>query len=228
MQPNDVHRQLLELDVRHIITTNYDYTLERSSHREPECADIHTESRYSLFRRQTCRGKQVWHAHGEVNKPPTLLLGHDQYVGYLHKARNYLTTLHARERSSKYDYRSPVLHGEYQFDISGRGDYSWLDVFLRDDIHVAGFGMAYSEIGMWWLVGYKERLRLRDSRLPKLSNVGQTIYYYFADEENAEPLRGQLQVLHDLGVKLVRIELDGCYERGWDNMVRQLRRATAA
>jgi hypothetical protein len=221
---NVVHERLMDLDVQDVLTTNYDYCLERATEAPVCSADKHSESRYSLFRCRETQRKRVWHLHGEIEKPATIMLGHDQYVGYLHKARNYLTTLEARSRSSKYDYRSPVLHGQYDFENNSDG-YSWLDVFLRDDVHIAGFSCDYSEIAMWWLIGYKERLRMRDTRLPKQVKVGSTHFYCFTEDAAREPLQGQTQILRDLGVHIVTVDRGASYLHGWQKMCTTIQQA---
>lgn len=217
LQPNEVHRRIMALPVEHLLTTNYDYCLEATAGGTGICVDLHSESRYSLFRCREAASKRVWHIHGEIAKPGTIMLGHDHYVGYLHKARNYLTTDGARSRAGQYDYRSPVLHRRYNFEEDAAG-YSWLDLFLRDDVHIAGFGFDYSEIAMWWLVGYKARLGLSDGRLPKRIEVGRSIFYCFREDALEEPLRGQLEVLHDLGVEIVRVTRGASYMEGWGRM----------
>lgn len=224
LRPNGVHTALMSLPISEVLTTNYDYTLETAVDHASRCVDFHSESRYSLFRCRRAGMSRIWHMHGEVDKPATIMLGHDHYVGYLHKARGYLTSLSARPVNGKYDYRSPVIHGSYDFEQSPSG-FSWLDLFIRDDVHIVGFGCQYSEIAIWWLIGYKERLRLSQSRVPKGIAVGRTRYYYFSEDAEREPLKGQLQVLHDMGVELASVRRGAGYEEGWERLVNSVARA---
>ena len=47
--------------------------------------------------------------------------------------------------------------GSSDFDTVDGMVYSWLDVFLRDDIHIVGLGLDCTEIDLWWAVTYKAR-----------------------------------------------------------------------
>ncbi len=163
--PNsEYHAGIIKTGAKHILTTNYDYNLERGSGVERKDACTHPEQKYSLFRRYQVGSQWVWHIHGEASVPDSLALGHNHYAGSLHHIRDYLVTRSTRVHQVQ-RRESPYLGGDPNFD-SGVHAYSWLDVFLRDDIHIYGFSLDYTEIELWWLLSFKERERLSPRRPP--------------------------------------------------------------
>lgn len=214
--PNWIHKELVSIGGTHILTSNYEYTLEAAGGvGRGKAVDFSSETRYSLFRCREVRSKRIWHIHGEIDKPETIMLGYEQYVGYLYKARNYLTLDSKRQSTGAYDYRSPVIHGRYNFEERTDSIYSWIDIFLRDDVHMVGFTCDYSEIDIWWLLGLKERLRQNDRRVAKGINVGRTVFYYFRPAHLSSRLQGQLAALTNFGVECVPVAVKGSYEEAW-------------
>jgi hypothetical protein len=202
--PFGMHQRLRGLPVRHILTTNYDYAIERADSFGFIPAHLSSESRYSLFRRHHSANQFVWHIHGEADRPATIVLGHDQYVGYLTKTKNYLTPSSYRERIGDH-HRSPLISGIADFE-SGAQPYSWVDLFIRDNIHMVGFGLDYTEIGIWWLITYKARLRAQNPRTPKGVTVGQTTYYFIHPHRITGRDRGRLAMLRSMGVHVHEVD----------------------
>ena len=200
---NECHRRLLNIGTRHIITTNYDYNLESSAHSQHRAASLRRETKYSLFRRRSVGSQFLWHIHGESRSPNSLALGHDHYSGSLHHIRDYLVTRSARSKVKA----SPFMSGIRDFD-SSYGEYSWLDVFLRDDIHIIGFSMDYTEIELWWLLSFKARQSLKGLK------VGETIYYYREPRRPDPRLSAKLAILQSFGVVPRRLSGDS-YEEGY-------------
>ena len=199
------HRQLIQSGVKHILTLNYDYNLEDSSTFKRVDSSLRKEKKYSLFRRNSVGDVHVWHIHGEASAPNTLALGHDHYSGSLHHIREYLVI-------EKMHKKSPFRQGISDFD-KGNMLYSWLDIFLRDDIHFYGCSMEYSEIELWWLLSYKERLRL------KRESVGNTHYYYFEDDKPQTRNQAKVAILESFGVRTKKLEGANHLE-GFDHFIK--------
>ena len=73
--PNEFHTKFLNLNVEHILTTNYDYNLERSSYNDHgKAANVLTERKYNLFRRRNVNDRYIWHIHGEADAPNSINL----------------------------------------------------------------------------------------------------------------------------------------------------------
>lgn len=196
-----LHVKFVELfDV--ILTTNYDYTLECILGPFSEDGTLHPETRYSLFRRSLHGKKAIWHVHGELNRPNSLVLGYDHYVGYVQKIRNYVT---AGITIANYpgSFRSPFKQGVTDFESHSKY-FSWVDHFLRDTVHIVGLGLDFSEIDLWWLLLHKWR---RGS-----SRSGKTYFYDLKSTDGRNNSRNSL--LKSFGVTLDLVAAKN-YEAGY-------------
>jgi hypothetical protein len=208
LKPNEVHAELMGLGWRTVLTTNYDYNLETVSGEHFRASNLASESTYSLFRRRSSSKCSVWHIHGELTGPRTMMLGLHQYAGYLQKLRQYLTT---KANGSPF-----VFGGDEDWEKEGRR-HSWADLFLRDHVHIVGFGFDYAEIALWWLLSYKQRLKsFKKSNL----SVGTTTFYQMGN------LRAdrRLQMMEALGVNVRVVSLKARFptKTNWREITRQL------
>lgn len=186
LKPNDIHRQLMKIGWNTILTTNYDHCLEEADGRKFIAANLASETTYSVFRRRQFGTRSVWHIHGDFSRPRTMMLGMHHYCGYIQKLRRYLTTRP----------ESPFVFGDSNSIESGR--HSWADLFLRDHVHIAGLGLGYEELLLWWLLGYKYRLKHKE-RL----GCGDTTYYFMGTIKPSN--KGRLELLLAYGVKIKHI-----------------------
>ena len=208
LQFNDFHRRVMDSAVRHVITTNYDYGFEKATRQDYPRSHLMRESKYSVFRRRAVDDKFVWHIHGEVEAPNTITLGYDQYSGYLQKLRTYATA----DRESKNG--SPFKMGNMAFDTAPGTVYSWLDVFLRDDIHIVGLGLDYTEIDLWWAVTYKARKRAQGF------SVGRTIYHDWYVGEVEEQVLARRSLLRALSVEVLPRDCADGFENAYETFIR--------
>jgi len=186
MEFNPFHKQVMDLGIDHIITTNYDYSLENSISNFFKPENFRKESRYSIFRRAKVGNTNVWHIHGEIEKPETITLGHEQYSGQLEHLRKHLTSKKV----------SPFRKNYSNFESSDL-EYSWGDVFLRDEIHIVGFSLDYSEIDIWWLLTFKAQYESRYK-----ITCGPTIFHYWSDKLQDEKDMGKIELLKSLKVRV--------------------------
>jgi len=175
-----------------------------------ERANLARETKYSLFRRRLVGSTYVWHIHGESEVPNSITLGYDQYSGYLQKLRSHATA----DRSD--DQGSPFKQGNTNFDQAEGVIYSWLDVFLRDDIHIVGLGLDYTEIDLWWALTYKARLRARGWP------VGRTIVHDWHSEPPDEQVLARRSLLKGLSVDVRSRECGADYELAYDSFLKSL------
>lgn len=203
-KPNSFHQRLLSAPVQHILTTNYDYTLEQAATSNHQRSNVKAETKYSLFRRHSAGGRYVWHIHGEASAPNTITLGYDQYSGYLQKMRAYATAAPGGKEAS------PFKRRERDFDGGPNSVYSWMDVFFRDDIHIIGLGLDFAEIDLWWALTYKRRLEIRGFA------VGKTVFHdwYVGAVEKAGLAKRSL--LAGLGVNVHPLECKDGFESAYD------------
>lgn len=225
-----VHDRLLQLPAANILTTNYDYALWGA--RMPSRGAETTESLYSLFRRRPFEERWIWHIHGEAQVPRSILLGHDQYVRYAKRIQDYLLVPREAEKGRAKGWkvttaRSPLTAGE-EFTAKS-AHHSWVDVFLRDDLHILGAGLDFSEVVLWWLLTIKgkEGVRAGYRSEERRWTPGRT-YYYDVVVEAPEPSHvARNELLQALGVEVVSVRARN-YVAGYDDVLREMAERMAA
>jgi hypothetical protein len=188
LKANEIHEELMALNCRTILTTNYDNCLEVASGEKFDDANLASELKYSVFRRKRSVERSLWHIHGDMNVSRSLMLGFNDYAGYLHKLRNYMTSKDG----------SPFLQVSNDLVLEDVR-HSWMDLFLRDNVHIVGLGLGYEEVVLWWLISYKQRLRFT-----KKVQCGQTTYYHAG--EISKSTKGRLELMEGLGVRVEHIK----------------------
>jgi hypothetical protein len=210
---NTYHTQIMDRGFEHILTTNYDYCLEDSTQSAWKSKNMKRETRYSVYRRTQVEKTFVWHIHGESNKPRTIMLGHEQYCGYLQKFRDYIIDGFNKRNTSN---ASPFIQGKENFDTLGK-PYSWVDLFLRDDVTILGLGFDYTEIDLWWLLTYKARLQ-KDKKY----NVGKTEYYLTYNDTISEKDKAKQSLLESMGVKVIPKNVKGEWAKAYETIIKKL------
>ena len=153
--------RLLSLGFDDILTTNYSYELERVAYPKitrggKGCRGImkHTapvkraEPKYLLHTYSEVKYgeavNRVWHIHGEVRKPNSIVLGHYNYGSLLRRMQDVLGSRENVQYRLEMANRPPVMD-------------SWLDAFIMGDVYILGFGFDFSEFDLWWLLERKKR-----------------------------------------------------------------------
>lgn len=161
--------QLVDMPFDSILTTNYSYELEQAA--DPDF--LKGKGRFRKYAAHTPAVKRVesqflmhsyyhiprekgacniWHIHGEANKPNSMIFGHYYYGNLLFRYQEYF-----RRRDSAYEN-----YQQRHRDLPVR---SWLDYFIMADIYVLGCGLDFSEMDLWWLINRKKRERAETGRL---------------------------------------------------------------
>jgi len=188
MMPNQYHYSFLKLGIKNIITPNYDYCFEKTNQCRVEHSNIEVESKYSVHRRIKIDNTYIWHIHGEIDNHVTIMLGYEHYGGYLQKIRKYLLP----------DQNNKEINAENLKEIFKRKQVSsWIDLFLRDEVHIVGFSLDYAELDIWWLLVFKAQCKSIYGIEP-----GKTIYYYWTKEKKNNQDEAKLQLLKALDVKV--------------------------
>lgn len=193
ISPIPAHERICSL-FNVIMTTNYDFTIEEAlAGPLYQSTFLAPESKYSLFRRHTAAGVDIWHVHGDVARPSSMVLGFDHYAGTLQKIRNYVTD-GIDVKKARFKVSSPVKNGILDF-TTHRTIYSWVDYFLRDHIHIVGLGMDFTEIDLWWLLLHKRRRRHQTGR----------VFFYHLSAGNHPSETPVTSLLRSLNVEIVPI-----------------------
>ena len=216
--PNEFHTKFLNLNVEHILTTNYDYNLERSSYNDHgKAANVLTERKYNLFRRRNVNGRYIWHIHGEADAPNSITLGHEHYVGYLQKMGNYLKDkITSKRKGEQKEIRSPIqmaIHRQKEIRAFDKAKtiYSWVDLFLMNDVYILGLSLDYTEIDLWWLMIFKARLK-RETGFP----YGNTTYYTFYPHTFDKKEEAKLSIIESFGINVIREDVGRNYVNAGD------------
>ena len=220
---NDYHKQYMELGIKNIFTSNYDYNLEKSISGKPINENILRENKFSLFRRKKINNSYIWHIHGEINNENSLVLGYDNYVSYLSEMKKYLSSAsvtHKERIRSPYNFKN----FDRNFDkTDNKIKYSWTDLFFRDDVHIVGLKLDYSEIDLWWLIatkGYKKLIN------PQTKNrYGETIVHYFKENNNSNSDMAKISMLKSFGVDIreYNIKREDDYKFNHDKILKEIK-----
>ncbi len=215
---NDIHRQIMSLDCNHILTTNYDYSLEDSCGDDFRRNLAAPENFFSLFRRRSQGSKHVWHIHGELDNARSIMLGHGHYSGYIHKIRNFLTTGVPTERESRSNL--PYLSKFAPKTSPKKGDVpSWVDVFLENEVHIVGFSLDYTENHLWNLITEKQMLRKK-----RPEEIGGVVFHRCSTSESSPDIseKAHQSILRALGVTVKR-HTKQSYFQAYETCVKKIR-----
>lgn len=209
---------------KHTLTTNYGFFVEFGMGFRLPIHDLFNkkieEKYYSLFRNETDqKNKTLWRIHGEAKKPHSLLLGYGQYAKYMGQVKDYLYK-GIKFAGFKELVRSPLMgrHPDFSFEKNAE-IYSWIDIFLKDELHIIGLGLDFSEIILWWLLSEKMNL---NAKYPK--KVGSINYYSIELPNTIKPIAQQCvrAMLRDLGANVIEIQAQS-YEEGYKKIANSLK-----
>ncbi|MES2827106.1 MAG: SIR2 family protein [Bacteroidota bacterium] len=197
--PNEIHARIREMEFRHVLTTNYDYTLQGERPRINE--GLVFERLYSVFRNHDLGNTKYWHIHGEANYPASINLGYEHYCGQLQNMRNYAVTgtYYKSEEIVKASLISRLKAGK------APNFQSWIDLFFTTDIHIVGLTLDFVETDLWWLLTYRARNKFykkkSKSKKPDLLKISNQITYHIP-KRFADLAPHKLQVLQANDVRI--------------------------
>ena len=169
---NEIHAEIRSLSPSHMLTTNYEFTLEGIM---PDQHDsLITERVFSIFRKYKIGNTNYWHIHGDCLNPLSINLGFEHYGGQLQQMRNYVVsgTTYSSPQAPKLSLvRRIQMHEQLKDD-------SWLDLFFTRDIHIFGLSLDFVETDLWWLLTYRARQKFQKNSIP----VKNALYYYIPTE----------------------------------------------
>lgn len=228
IDPGDIHKEICALNFDHLITTNYDYALEKALGDSPgNILGRKLETKYSLYRFRRSANKQCWHIHGEAMTPWSICLGQDHYSGYLQKIREAIVTpkddRRENERESDRGHIPKFLANYWR---SGNIDF-WPQLFFTGSLDIIGFGFDYTEIDLWWLIAYRARRMSSSNKQP--FKLGEVTFHQFVSEGGLEKREeGRLGILKSLGVKVNRIDFKSDYRKAYEKWIASYRNRTGA
>ena len=115
----------------------------------------------------------LWKMHGDIDNIKSVSLGFDQYSGSLARLNEYL----------KGTYKSTsgpacTVHITDKLKARKFDSLSWAELFFRSNVYILGFGMAFSEIDLWWVLNKRARFIKEGHKI-------QNKIYYLKNEWDA-------------------------------------------
>ncbi|GAA4794946.1 hypothetical protein GCM10023231_24170 [Olivibacter ginsenosidimutans] len=181
---NEIHEAIRELPVSHIMTTNYEFSIEGAV---PKINNgIIKETTYSIFRRYELHHKTFWHIHGDCKHPNSINLGYEHYCGQLQGMRSY--TVSGTNYSSTEVLKTSLIRRLAQ--KKPLNNQSWIDLFFTQDIYILGLSLDYVESDLWWLLTYRAR-----NKFYRKSGFIRNRIHYFIPKTYTEKAAGKLALL---------------------------------
>lgn len=172
---NEMCKKILGLGFSNYITTNYDNTIENSfkDMKENNSFEVNNqeEKNYSLRRNINLKNTEnkvvgkVWHIHGDMNTPKSIMLGFNHYIGSTAKVDSYLKGTYKSDSNNNIQKIKPI---EEKVKLNEYDNLSWVELFFNSDVHIIGFGFDFYEIDIWNILTKRSRL----------NNLKNNIYYY--------------------------------------------------
>lgn len=141
IEPNKRYETIRNLGFTDILTTNYEYTLT------PEANGIFTrETKHNLRRFQKYGNITVWHIHGEINNPNSIIIGYRHYMSSIDNIKKAIK----RHRENEKMKKGPT----------------WIDIFLNNDIYILGLTLSLEEHDLWYLLAYRNK-NIQENKIEK-------------------------------------------------------------
>lgn len=216
---HNIYRELFNLNAHNYITTNYDYAFKNTISQElnleyvnKSSEDIYSIRRKIEFHINNQHNTNIWHIHGEIDKPKTIMLGLDHYCGEIGKIDSYIKGFYTFEKNGetqKVDsIKKKLLKNEFD-------EISWIDLFFNSNIHIVGFSFHFSEIDLWWILTKRARL-LRDNEVSK--RIKNKIFFYCDQIEEAT--KG---LFESVGVTVMEFPHNGDYLDSYEEIIEHLK-----
>lgn len=226
---NTFYKLLLDMPVSYYLTTNYDHAIYNNDESLISSKES-TENVYSIYRwkRIVTSNKEflLYNIHGDIDKAPTIMMGFDQYVGYVARVQNYVKGEYHKNGSS---IIIPQLIKRIKDDVicldanhygikdPQIGPFSWIDHFFFSNLHIIGLSLDFSEIDIWWLL-------LKRARLLKDRLIHNKIFYYpTCPPKEMDKYASLFNIMHSLNIDIINYHVNRkdykmIYKEQLDNM----------
>lgn len=181
------YKNLADIHADHYLTTNYELYLEEEfAICKGEGAQENNQGVESLLYNHDVgihdgHKASFWNIHGCTKTPQSILLGMNEYCKYVVAIEKYLQ----EEKPSK---------------------KSWVDLFTETNVHIVGFGLAFEEIDLWYLLTRRMR------RIKQGEPISNQIFFYQIAEKDKHD-NAVTQMLTAAGVEVVPIEINNSKDK---------------
>jgi len=206
LKTNEYHGKIMRSSYNEILTTNYDYLLEKSINSKfvkHKKSGKTSQYLYSDKRVNLVNGKYIWHIHGELDNgynssgnvrypAQSIMLGYDHYTSYLNKIYQFLV-------NDEKGNNEKTITNELQSDKTF--DKRWYYYFFTHHIDIIGLDLSVSEIHLWWLLNYRSKMQKRKGVIKNTIN-------YFLPSYELLLKKDDIDLLQSFGVTIKEIHTD--------------------
>lgn len=174
------YAELAKLNAKYYITTNYETLLNEEFEKLGYIRTIPVKDKLRLYARDTLtmstQSVSLWNIHGNWNAPETIMLGIKDYCDYIAEINKQI--------------------GEEETETC----QSWINLFLKTDVHIVGFGLAYEEMDLWYVLTHRKRM-IKQTK----NEINNHVFYYVIDRF-ADSSKNDLLKAMDVEVEIIPIQ----------------------
>ena len=192
---NSYHKKIASLNYDDILTTNYDYCLEKSISdnfidKKKKYAQNNQERKHSLKRCYKINSKtKFWHIHGELvdsrkhssdsksYAEESIMIGYEHYTEYLEKIQE---NIKGKSGTQKTDNQSLTI----RIKNSKESPY-WTDIFFTHNLDIIGQAIDFSENHLWWIFNYRANL-IKNGNNKNGVQINNTIRFFYPTLRNGQ------------------------------------------
>ena len=220
---------LEEHDIQNVMTTNYDKGIEDircdfNGYAIDWLEDVKRdagEKIYSIRRRIKLKSEKnrplyIWKIHGDIDNLASVSLGFDHYCGTLAKIDSYIKGRY--QSDSGFSCLIPMIDKCNDKTDGSFDNISWVELFFNSNIYIAGLGLDYAEVDIWWLLN--KRARLNKQGLPIMNKIVYLYNSYDLGDVEVDPdkaaymrraFENKKKILKSFNVEFARIDTDDNY-----------------
>lgn len=190
-----IYTSFLELPIKNILTTNFDYAIEKTIIKDYQYEKYTSkvvmpqETKCSRIRHSFINEKRIFHIHGELGKKGTICLGNVHYATNLMSIMN--TLLEYDKNSDAHSLKTNIFNEEL---------LSWAQFFFTSNIYIVGLGLYDCDMDLWWLIAYRQQLKLEGNK--KINN--KIVYYYLYEQKN----QNFKDCLESMGIEIRELQIE--------------------
>jgi hypothetical protein len=168
--------ELFKVNFDNLMTTNYDYMLEKFLNSKFKGIAPHKNTKYLLNKTGNEQEINFYHIHGDVNFPRTICLGYEHYIGLTAKLRDEIN-----KNEKKKSKEMKIINKLYELT---EFENTWEEKFYTDDISIIGLGLDDSEVDLWWILTHRASVYYRNPNDVR-SKLKNRIVFYDVIDPNA-------------------------------------------
>ena len=191
------YENLADLHADHYLTTNYEpylneeFTICEEEGYQENFAGVESLLYDHAVGMRNGHKASLWNIHGSTKEPQSILLGMNEYCKYVIAIDQYLQI---KESDKK----------------------SWVDLLTETNVHIVGFGLAFEEIDLWYLLTRRMR------KIKQGEPINNKIFLY-QFREKCKDNDALVKMLVATGVDVIPIEIpDRAEKEDWKKAYQEI------